>query len=270
MADIDVKYLREKGVPVLLESLAAEIVAKKPANPELFLKEKFSLGDDGVIRKSEPVRVYGTALDVYTTIALLAAGYSRTPVEYIEVDGVTPNPTFAQLSPFSRVPVLDNAGTVIVEAGPITRALCSRTAALPLAARENCRIDTAFETIMTNVVTDVARVLHERLFSPRQNNRPVDALNVAAAIEVTNARLQQVNSHPSFFRDSHWVVGTELSIADIALAAAIFALQHTAGVNSVSGLERLQRWWTVMQQQEFFVESLRGFSAAALQLHSGK
>jgi hypothetical protein len=49
MTEVDVKYLREKNVPALLEKLAAEVVARKPADPEAFIREKYAVGDEHLI-----------------------------------------------------------------------------------------------------------------------------------------------------------------------------------------------------------------------------
>ena len=269
MSDIDVKYLRDKGIPLLLESIAAELVTRKPSNPEAFLKEKFALGENA-LKRGENVKIYAKTLDPFCAVVLLAAGYAGANVEFVEVDadrGMMPA-DFANVSPFLRVPIVEHAGVTISECGPACRYLCNGSPALPLASRERGKIEAAFELVHNVLLPQAAEAVREKVFSPQSNKRPVDQVSVTAAVDRFSQILASINDR--CFKDGIWVVGKDMSVADMALAAAIFSVQNVVGMECLSDrVASVKVWHDTIQKEEFYRESLKAFSAAALRVHSG-
>lgn len=263
MGDVDVKYLRDKNVPQLLERLAAEIVTKRPADPEAFLAERFALGSDGNVRRGEAVKVYGISLDPATTAVLLAAGYAGVAVEYAEADPLrTGSVDINVLNPFGRAPVLEYHGTTVLEAAAIVRFLCNGTNALPLRARFRVRIESAFEVVSANVLPLAVNAANVKYFEPRRKSRPADNTAVTAVVERFTESLVPLMS--LYFKEGVWLVGTEASVADLCLGAAVFTIQHVVGVDAMRS-DGLKKWWDALQREPYFQTSLRGFAAVAAQ-----
>ena len=263
MADIDVKYLRDKGVPQLLEGIAADIASQKPADPEAFLRARFAGGSAGGVSAGEEVKLYANQLDPGCAMALVAAAYARVAVVYSEVD-VSKNqhitPEFGRLSPFHQVPVLDHNGVVLADAGAVTRYLCSGTPATPQGARERAKVDAAFEAIRTHVLPAATAAAQETVLLPARNHRPIDQHALQAHVESTRSALRTVAT--AYFKDSTWVVGKDFSLADIALAAVAFTMKNTVGVDCF-GEGSLKLWFDAVQREPSYAQGLKDYMAAA-------
>lgn len=275
MSEIDTKYLREKNVAALLETLAAEIVVQKPNDPEMFLRDRFSDGKEETFKPSDDLTLYVTMLCPVSAVALLAMSYAKqsgqiAAFQTCEIVEGTPIPSdYHSTSPFQRLPALNHNGVGVVEAGAITKYLCSRTSAFPATpARLRARVDSLFETIQLFVLIEAISAVEERVFAPRKHQRPADNISVQASATRFRAALSQLQSAAHLFEDSAWVIGSTITIADIALAAAVYTMHHVAGFDCVSGLEKLSKWWAAMQQEAFFIEGIRPLQAAAAKLYN--
>lgn len=269
MTEIDAKYLRDKRIADLLETIAADIVVKRPANPELYLKERFSVQAEEVFKPSEPAVLYTRTLDPLCSVALMAAAFSRVPLQHIEVGGNAVIPKdFNTISPFGRVPAVDHCGMAVLECGPVVRYLCSQTTALPSALRERVKVDTAFCVIENNLLSEAAAAVNERVFAPKNSGRAVDVVALQSIATRFRASLSYLQSTPSLFSDSQWIVGKQATVADFALAAAVFAMMNVAGYDCLTGLEKITTWWEMVKAEKFFVEGMRDFIVEAAKIHT--
>jgi glutathione S-transferase len=269
MAEVDVRYLRDKNVAHLLESIAADLAIQKPDNPEMYLRERFALSSSDPSQKGvgqgETVTIHANSLDPCCAMVLLAAGYARVAVEYSEVDIDTNKhltSAFTELNPFQKVPVLEHQGLVVSDSGAIVRYLCHDRPALPRAPRDRARIDAAFEAIRNQLLPEVTASAVEAVFAPRRSRRPVDQAALAATVQRVREVVSTISA--AFFRDSVWVIGRSLSLADIALAAAAFTMAGVVGEDVFTdGPAKV--WFDAIQREPFYNESLKGFAAAAAQ-----
>ena len=267
MAEIDVKYLREKNIPLLLETLAAELVVKKPADPEGYIRDRFDSGEER-FKPNDEVRLYGTTLEPNSTAAMLAAAFAKVKILLVEVSPDGPGPTdFAAVSPFGRVPVIDHNGVAVLECRSIVDYLCSHTSAVPLNQRERAKVMSAAEVIQLNVLNEAAAAVNEKVFLPKRNNRPVDASAVQAAATKFRAALASFQSGQGYFLESQWVIGKTPTVADIILAAAVFSLHHVVGFDCVAGLEKIGKWWGAVQQEAFYIQATGPVQQAAAKLN---
>jgi glutathione S-transferase len=272
MADVDVKYLREKNIAQLLESIAADLAIQKPANPEQYLRERFAFSaSDGVnqgVLQGDPVTVYASSLDPCCAMVLLAAGYARAAVDYSEVDIDTNKhltAAFTAINPFQKVPVLDHKGLVVSDSGAIVRYLCHGKPALPLAPRDRARIDTAFEAVRCNLLAEVTTAAVEAVFAPRRSRRPVDQAALGACVLRVREAMSTITN--TYFKDSVWLVGRSVTVADMALAAGAFTMANLVGQDvCTEGPAKI--WFEHMQKEAFYNDSLKGYAAAAAQARS--
>lgn len=275
MSELDTKYLKEKNVAALLETLAAEIVIQRPSDPEAFLRDRFSDGKEDTFKPTDAMTLYVTMLSPLSAVALLALSYAKHnnqigSYEVVDIVDGAPIPSdFHTTSPFQRLPALNHNGVGVAEAGAVTKYVCSRTSAFPVTpARQRARIDSLFETIQQLVLTEAVSAVEERVFAPRKHQRPADNISVQGSATRFRAALAQLQAATHLFEDSAWVVGTSVTIADIVLAAAVFSMHHVAGFDCVSGLEKVSKWWAAVQQEVFYVEGIRPLQAAAAKLYN--
>lgn len=266
MADIDVKYLRDKNIAQLLESIAADLATQKPSDPEQYLRDRFAVADAGGITQGEAVKIHASQLDPCCALVLIAAAYARASVDYAEVD-IEANKhlstEFTAINPFQKVPVMEHKGLVVNDSGAIVRYLCNGKPALPLAARERAKIDAAFESIRASSLADATTAATEAVFAPRRSRRPADPVAVGTAVQAVKDSLRVVAER--FFKESEWMLGRSITVADLALAAVAFTMAQTVGQDCFTD-GPLKVWYDAMQKEAFFVESMRGFSAAAAQV----
>lgn len=277
---MDTKYLREKNVAAILETIAAEIVVQKPNDPEAFLRDRFSEAKEDVFRAEDNVVLFTSQLCPASEVALIVLSFVKTTipcnVNIVELpDAGGPYPTeFTAASPFGRVPALSHNGLGVVEVGPVVRYLCGRSSACNGSggaagtARQRGKVDAAFETIMQNVFVESVTAVNERVFAPKKHQRPADSISVQAAATKFRSALSQLQNAPAFFSESQWVVGSSPTIADFALAAAVFSMHNVAGFDCVTGLEKIGKWWAAAQQETWFAEGLRTSLAAAAKLYA--
>jgi glutathione S-transferase len=260
MSEVDVKYLRDKNVPILLEKLAAEIVSKKPQDPELFLRERFSLGDEGFVKRGDTVKVYGVKLDPMTGFVLVAAAAVGAKVDLVEVDLSKPPQDFISASPFLRAPILDYKGATALESAA-ARFLCHNTPALPLAAQPRMVRESALEAVMSTVFSEATNAINEKIFLPKKAARPVDNVAIVSIVERTKNYAGQLER--AYFRESEWLTGTSPGIADYAFGVAIFTFHSVIGVE-IANSPKLAAFWSAFQALPYYGEALSAFNVAAL------
>lgn len=274
MSEIDTKYLRDKNVAALLESIAAEIVIQKPSDPEAFLRERFAGESEELFKPNDAVSIFVKMLDPASVCALIACAYAKIPcqLQVTEVGEGLPIPSdFSAASPFGSTPALDHNGLGLVEVGSVLRYLCGRTPAFPSnATRLRAKIDAACDAVQNAVLSEAIVAVNERVFLPRKHQRPVDNMSVQASATKFRALLNQLqHSHSNlFFEESQWLVGQVPTIADFVLAGAIFSMHHVAGYDCVTGFEKLQKWWAAIQLEPYYQEGVKSFVAAAAKIHS--
>lgn len=283
MTEIDVKYARDKNLPAFIESIAAELVVRKPADPEQYLREKFAEAADEQFKASDPpLTLYVQTLCPLSAVALIAAHYTKRcfptcALQTVEVAASEaragsgpPLPSeFTALSPFTRVPALDHNGLGIAEVGAVVRYLCARTPAFPSASsslRARAKVEALFDAIQNLILVEAVTAVAEKVFLPRRSQRPVDNISVQAAATRFRSALSTLQSSSGWMTESHWLIGTQPSIADFALAGAVYCMHHVAGYDCVTGFEKIGKWWQAVQQEPYVIQSMASFVETASKL----
>lgn len=306
-ADLDVTYLKEKKIPALLESLAAEFIVHKPHDPESYLRNRFHAGTESSGLEEggssdELGVIYLSKLCPLSAIVKMAASRCAVRLGITELESVTtagggaggsPTATSSKLStqaqstslvatnrttevassPFGKTPCIENKGLVVLEVGPVVRYLCHGTPYLPATFRNRVKVEVAFDVIVANVLPNALIAVNEKYVLPRATNRPVDGAAIQQAASRFRSDIVQMlqrngASSSSFFAESLWVAGREPSIADMALAAGVFALQNIAGYDVITGLSAVEKWWDAVKAEAWYVKGLGDWVSVAAALHS--
>jgi glutathione S-transferase len=193
----------------------------------------------------------------------MSCAYVGLAVSFTEVDDTLNPPEYLAVSPFKRSPVVEHQGCVAVDSASARYVLHS-TPALPVTLRNRSVVESAVETILATLTVEATTAVSGRVFIPRRANRPVDHVAVSAAVERFKAYLPTMEQN--FFQESAWVVGKEVTLADLTLASAIFVIQNVIGVPVALADTKLGAFWAVAQKQPFFTDSMRSFTVTALKV----
>jgi glutathione S-transferase len=267
MTDVDVKYLRDRGIPLLMEAIAQELLAKKPSDPEAYLRLKYG-GDAVTGLKGESIRLYGTLLCPFTAVAMMAAHYAAVDLNYVEIDRSSVEkgtaPEFLRLSPYGSVPVVEHKATIVYAFPTAVRYLLQGTEAQLASASP--RVEDAFDTVRMHVLQPADQSAHAHIHHPRKHRRPQDAAECTRLNDAVRNNLKPIAE--LYFRESVWMLGTAPTSADMALAAAAFTMKHVVGFDVfLTSPPPVRHWWENVQKMPWFTAALQNFSAEAARLN---
>ncbi len=194
--------------------------------------------------------LYGAAYSVYVRIARMTLIEKRAAHDLVEVDVFGPGgPPADHLArhPFGRIPAFDHDGFVLYETAVITRYVdeaFAGPALQPADARGRARVG----QIVAMIDAYGYRPLVWGLFVGR--NRAVAQGQVPDETAIAAARAQArtfLAALEALCGDGPWMVGSDLSLADLHLAPvfAYFTLTDDAG-DLLAPCPRLRAWWQAM------------------------
>jgi glutathione S-transferase len=194
--------------------------------------------------------VYGTDDSVYVRIVRLAleekgVAYTLVPVDVFAEGGAPAD--YIKRHPFGRIPAFEHDNFGLYETGDIVRYVDE---ALPgpvlqpadpkVRARMNQIISIADSYIYRPLVWDV---FVERINKPQRGEVP-DEARIAAALATAQVNL---NAITALMIDGPWLLGSELTLADLHLAPMLdYFLITSEGRASVARYPALTAWWARM------------------------
>jgi len=197
------------------------------------------------------IELHGYQYSVYTRIARMVLAEKNVNYTRIEVDpfqDFVPE-QYRAMHPFLRVPTFVHDDFVLYETSAISRYIDDSFGGPPLQPanfRERARMAQIISVIDNYGYWPMVRqVASQRIFRPLEGER-ADELEVQRGLEKS---IQVLDAIEELFTGRQFLVGTQLSLADIHLAPMIAYFAMTAeGVTALSGRSRLSRWWTHMQE----------------------
>ena len=282
---MDVKYMHDKGVPKLLERLAAAIMYHRPENPELFASLFFNhennLSHDGAHTAiGHKISVFGRVLDPFCSLVLLAACYAGFEVDYIEVTQVIQDsPAFQQISPLQRVPAVIFPHDKNQEQVSMcdTRAIVSHIfSVIPAAAASPADEDT-FGVIVGDVLPAVLNAVELAYYEPRRTGQPLADITVLqpVAAAIKSALTKLIDTGRIFPKSKTSELECQLyaraqgsvhSKIDLALGAVAFTMKYVVG-RDIFDEGNIKTWFDELQSHAFYKTGLQRFRATAV-LHS--
>jgi glutathione S-transferase len=193
--------------------------------------------------------LYGAEYSVYTRIArivLAEKGVAHTlrPIDIF--DTANPDPAYASVHPFGKIPALDDGGTRLYETGAIARYLDEAhpgPALQPADPRMRARMNQVVSIVDAYAYPSLIwQLVVERLFAP-QEDRAADEQKVAAGIGTGRrclAAIADLALHP-------YLTGVSFTLADAWLAPVIAYVRQTEeGVALLQEQATLARWWDLV------------------------
>ena len=186
----------------------------------------------------------------YSRAALLGLEEKRARYRFIAVPpGTTRNPEHLQKHPFGRVPVLDHGDFRLYETQAILRyidAVLPGPTLQPTEPRAAARMSQIANIVDWYVFPSIGVGINaERLVPQMFWNRPTDETNVANALPQARICIRELEKLKG---DAEYLVGNELSIADLMVAPhlAIFMMtpegqEMLSGTSLLPWLDRMSK-----------------------------
>lgn len=165
--------------------------------------------------------IYGHFLSAPANQVRLTASALGLDASYHHVDlmnGEQKTPEYQAINAFGKVPALVDGDLQLAESNAICRYLGVKTGKLyPSDPSGQATVDQWMEFSAHHIRTNMSKVLFNKLFAPMMN-MPVDEKSMAEGQEFLSQYLPMVNQQ---LERSAFVTGDEMSLADLALIAAM-------------------------------------------------
>lgn len=173
------------------------------------------------------IKLYGTPLSPFVRKAMLALEYKGLEYENEQTFPGDQSPEFRAISPLGKIPVLEHDGFTIPDTSVICRYLDRISPAkslYPDDPQEEARACWLEEYADSRLVENCAGIFQERLLKPKMMNQPTDEARLANILD--NTLPECLTYVESVVPESGYLVGTSLSIADLAVVTCFIQAQY--------------------------------------------
>jgi glutathione S-transferase len=195
------------------------------------------------------MRLYHHPMSLNARRAVMTALHLGAKVELVFVDlakGAQRQPDFLRLNPNGRVPVLDDDGFVLTESHAIMQYLAERTAGqtlYPAEVRARADVNRWLFWNAHHFTPAVSILNWENVVKPMIGRGDPDPREVARGEALVTDTARVLDAH---LAGKQWVVEDKLTLADLALATPLAALEKAK--LPVAGLRNLAAWFKRVQE----------------------
>eukprot|EP01088_Endostelium_zonatum_P011784 TRINITY_DN25945_c0_g1_i1.p1 TRINITY_DN25945_c0_g1~~TRINITY_DN25945_c0_g1_i1.p1 ORF type:complete len:224 (-),score=59.66 TRINITY_DN25945_c0_g1_i1:45-716(-) len=183
-------------------------------------------------------------------------------------------PEFLKINPVGQVPAYKDGDVSAYESSAIIRYLAARNPT-PLYPIDNYvklgPIDSAYEHIRQKLWDTTSSLFYQTVLGPQFFNTPVDQTKLKSIVEKADAQFKFVNDN--YFKDnSSYVVGEQLSIADIALGTVCFHASLAQPQYNITSdkFPKIAKWWEGLKETQHFKEAHKPVFEFLEQMQKGK
>jgi glutathione S-transferase len=216
------------------------------------------------------LKIYGVPLSVHTRKVIVVARLKGLPYEVVPVVPVIAGslpPNWRELSPTGLIPVIQDGDFTLADSAAIC-AYLERTrpqpSAYPTAQRDHATAlwleQYAGGTLFRQVVQPL---FHETVVAPNILRQPTNALRVD---EVVSRTMPEVLGYLDAVCGTGPLVGSELSVADIAVASNLVTMQYLGFMLDRERFDRLAGLLDRTIRHPALIESLRAEQPAVQQI----
>lgn len=190
------------------------------------------------------LKLFGHPVSIHSRkvhFALEELGHAHTYQLVDLLKGEHQSAQFRAVNPSGKVPVLEDGDLQLPESGAILRYLAENYGGgklLPTDKQQRARVDRWLFWQASEAGPVLIKPFYQRLMERMQGRAP-DEVSFQQAVQGCDAPLKHLDEA---LAGKQYLVGDELTIADIALVESIFQLQMV-GVG-VSKFENVQRWFS--------------------------
>lgn len=216
------------------------------------------------------LKIYGVPISVHSRKVIVVAKLKGLPYELVPAVPVIPAslpPNWRELSPTGLIPVLQDGDFTLADSSAIC-AYLERTqpqpSVIPSEARDQARAlwfeQYAGGTLFSRVIHPL---FHETVVGPNILKRPTDPSRVD---EVVTRTMPEVFGYLDSVCGGGYLVGSALSVADIAVVSNLLTLQYLGFMLDRTRFAKLAGLLDRTIQLPAFVEALRAEQPAVQQM----
>ena len=197
--------------------------------------------------------IYGSSMSPFVRKAAAFANEKGVAFELKPVTFADANPAFRAISPFAKMPAMDDDGFGLADSSAICHYLEARhpePALIPVAAEDRGRTIWFEEFADTILAGCIATIFFNRVVAPRFLKREGDeGAAVKAATESLPPLLDYLDGQVG---DRRFLVGEGLTLADIAVASPLANLAHCGVEVDASAHPNVARYCDVILSRPSF------------------
>ena len=189
------------------------------------------------------MKLYGALLSPFVRKVAIVLAEKGLAYEARRGGPGTTDPEFLAVSPFAKIPVLDDDGFVLPDSTAIALYLDARypePALIPAAPQARGRAIWLDEFADTILAEAAIKVQMSRIVGPRFLGRPVDE-NMARAGEAELPRA--LDYLESVAPEEGWLLGTDFTLADISVGVALRAAEFVGCLGDAAARPRIAAWF---------------------------
>lgn len=189
------------------------------------------------------MKLYGALLSPFVRKVAIVLAEKGLAYEARRGGPGTTDPEFLAVSPFAKIPVLDDDGFVLPDSTAIALYLDARypePALIPAAAQARGRAIWLDEFADTILAEAAIKVQMSRIVGPRFLRRPVDE-DMARAGEAELPRA--LDYLESVAPEEGWLLGTDFTLADISVGVALRAAEFVGCLGDAAARPRMAAWF---------------------------
>lgn len=189
------------------------------------------------------MKLYGALLSPFVRKVAIVLAEKGLAYEARRGGPGTTDPEFLAVSPFAKIPVLDDDGFVLPDSTAIALYLDARypePALIPAAAQARGRAIWLDEFADTILAEAAIKVQMSRIVGPRFLGRPVDE-DMARAGEAELPRA--LDYLESVAPEEGWLLGTDFTLADISVGVALRAAEFVGCLGDAAARPRMAAWF---------------------------
>jgi glutathione S-transferase len=197
------------------------------------------------------IKVYGIPLSNNLNKVRYCLDYLKLSYEVVSVNPMekqTQTAEYKKISPTGKIPALSDGDFNIFESDSIIRYLAERenSALYPKDLKKRTTANSWMDFTSIHIGNSIGRVLFNRLFAPMMG-APVDENSLKFGLEMLDKYLPLLNSE---LAKTKYIAGSEMTIADISLLAALDPLELIK--IDLTPYKELNAWRNNLKSQSFY------------------
>ncbi len=213
------------------------------------------------------MKIYGTYLSAPANKVRLAASALDIDADYINLDltkGEHKTPEYLAVNPLGKVPAIDDNGFYLFESNTICRYMANKVNSplYPKDVQHRALVDQWMDFSSHHILTNMGKILFNKFFAPMMGLNP----NPDSIVEGNRYLDAQIPVIEKCLSNSKMLAGEEMSIADIAMLAALEPFDLIQ--YDLSPYPAVSAWRNNLMQQAFYLKVHTHYAAEIPQLSS--
>ncbi len=197
--------------------------------------------------------IYGSDLSSPANKVRFTANYLGLEYTYRRInlrEGEQKQAWFLKINPIGKIPAMDDGGFFLFESGAICKYLCDKTQSslYPRDIKQRAMVEQWTDFVNLHIAANLVKIVYNRIFAPLRG-QPVSQESIDDGLKFLAQYFPILEEQ---LAGSKFVVGNELSLADITLLAALDPCE--AAQVSLDAYPKLTTWRSALKKEPFYTK----------------